>query len=169
MKTLSLLAALAVTALAVGCSNDQPTSPNNSSPILKETTVAQGVKIEPIGEPIWKPTDFHFTSIEIGTAESGYAEFFENILDVLPGPNHTAVAALGVGPGTAHAAPYDGEIAAGLTALGLREAVQFKTKEFSHGNGVMLTWMNVPAPGTTGSSPDFASGPIIPNSVFPIS
>jgi len=34
--------------------------------------------------------------------------------------------------------------------------------------GVFLAWMNVPAPGTTGSSPDFASGPIIANRLFPI-
>jgi hypothetical protein len=29
-------------------------------------------------------------------------------------------------------------------------------------------WMNVPAPGGVGSSPDFDSGPIIPNALFPI-
>jgi hypothetical protein len=46
--------------------------------------------------------------------------------------------------------------------------VRFNSTEFSNGNGVWLVWMNVPAPGTTGSSPDFASGSIIPNSLFPI-
>jgi len=29
-------------------------------------------------------------------------------------------------------------------------------------------WMNVPAPGTAGSSPDFALGRVIPNFLFPI-
>jgi hypothetical protein len=55
-----------------------------------------------------------------------------------------------------------------LNLLGEREAVQFNTSDFSNGRGVQMAWMNVPAPGTLGSSPDFALGPIIPNSLFPI-
>jgi hypothetical protein len=34
--------------------------------------------------------------------------------------------------------------------------------------GIWVAWMNVPRPGTTGSSPDFTSGAIIPDSLFPI-
>ena len=51
---------------------------------------------------------------------------------------------------------------------GYHEGRTFNASEFSNGNGVWLVWMNVPKPGTTGSSPDFASGTIIPNSLFPI-
>jgi hypothetical protein len=59
-------------------------------------------------------------------------------------------------------------MAAGVAANGYREGVRFDQSEFSDGMGIWTTWMNVPYPGTTGASPDFASGPIIPNSLFPI-
>ena len=127
-----------------------------------------GVKISPIGNPTWRPVDFHLFSAPVGTAESGYAEFGETMLALLPPPNHVANPFLGVGPGAPHQPPYDSELAAGVTALGFHEGVQFRTAEFSNGMGVWVVWMNIPAPGITGSSPDFVSGPIIPNSLFPI-
>lgn len=55
-----------------------------------------------------------------------------------------------------------------MASLGFHEGVQFAKDEFSNGMGLWVVWMNVPAPGVTGSSPDFASGPIIPNDLFPI-
>jgi hypothetical protein len=86
---------------------------------------------------------------------------------VLPPPNHQPQPALGIGPGAPHQPPYDTELAQGVAEQGFREARSFKLSEFSEGQGVWLVWMTVPNPGTTGSSPDFASGPIIPNSLFP--
>jgi hypothetical protein len=130
---------------------------------------AQGVRITPIGAPTWKPVDFHLFSAPLGTAQSGYVEFLETMLALLPPPNHVFNPDLGgVGPGAPHAPPYDSELADGVSDLGFDEGVRFARSEFSQGEGVWLAWMNVPAPGTTGSSPDFASGPIIPNSLFPI-
>ena len=129
---------------------------------------AQGVRITPIGAPTWEPVDFHRFSAPIGTADSGYVEFGETMLSLLPPPNHVSNPALGVGPGAPHAPPYDSELADGVNNLGFDEGVRFATSEFSNGAGVWLAWMNVPAPGTTGSSPDFSSGPIIPNALFPI-
>ncbi len=129
---------------------------------------AQGVRITPIGSPTWKPVDFHLFSAPIGTAASGYAEFGETMLELLPPPNHMFHPALGVGPGAPHAPPYDSEMADGVEDLAFDEGVRFDTAEFSNGEGVWLAWMNVPAPGTTGSSPDFSSGPIIPNTLFPV-
>lgn len=129
---------------------------------------AQSVKLTPIGNPTWAPVDFHLFSAPIGTAESGYVEFLETALDLLPPPNHVFHPQLGVGPGAPHAPPYDSELADGVADLGFHEGVRFNTSEFSNGQGVFLVWMNVPAPGVTGSSPDFASGPIIPNTLFPI-
>lgn len=128
----------------------------------------QGVKITPIGTPTWKPVDFHLFSALIGTADSGYTEFLNTLFSLLPPPNHLPHPALGVGPGAPHQPPYDSEFATNVAALGYQDAVRFNTSQFSNGNGVYLVWMNVPFPGTTGSSPDFASGPIIPNSLFPI-
>ena len=75
---------------------------------------------------------------------------------------------MGIIPGIAHQPPYDTELAEGVANAGFREAVRFSQEEFSGGNGVIFVMMVVPAPGTTGSSPDFASGPIIANSLFPI-
>jgi hypothetical protein len=106
--------------------------------------------------------------MEIGTWDSGFAEFLENALAILPPPNHQPHPALGVGPGAPHPPPYDTEMGEGIANLGLHQGVQFNSDEFSNGMGVLLSWMIVPSPGTTGSSPDFASGPIIPHSLFPI-
>lgn len=128
----------------------------------------QGVWLTPIGNPTWMPVDFHLFSAPIGTADTGYAEFLENALAILPPPNHSFHPDLGVGPGEPHQPPYDSEIAEGVASLGYHEGVRFHSTEFSNGNGVWLVWMNVPAPGATGSSPDFASGAIIPNNLFPI-
>ena len=137
-------------------------------PVSAGAPATQGVRITPIGNPTWKPVDFHLFSAPVGTPETGFAEFTATALALLPPPNHQFHPALGVGPGAPHVPPYDSELANGVAALGLHEGVRFNTAEFSNGIGVFLAWMNVPAPGTTGSSPDFASGPIIPNRLFPI-
>jgi hypothetical protein len=47
---------------------------------------AQGVWSTPIGNPTWRPVDFHLFSAPIGTAETGYAEFLETALAILPSP-----------------------------------------------------------------------------------
>jgi hypothetical protein len=129
---------------------------------------AQGVRISAIGNPIWAPVDFHLFSAPIGTAASGYAEFADTALALLPEPNHTFNPVVLVGPGAPHAPPYDHEVREGVAALGFHEGVQFRTSEFSAGAGIYLVFMVVPAPGVVGSSPDFGSGPIIPNALFPI-
>lgn len=129
---------------------------------------AQGIHITPIGSPTWKPVDFHLFSAPVGTVDTGYVEFGETALGLLPEPNHTFHPDLFVGPGDPHDPPYDAEMGAGVAAQDYREGVRFNQSEFSNGMGIWTTWMNVPNPGTTGSSPDFDSGPVIPNSLFPI-
>jgi hypothetical protein len=126
------------------------------------------VTLTPIGDPTWRPVDFHLFSAPIGTEETGYAEFGETLLTILPEPNHASHPQLGVGPGAPHAPPYDGELADGVQAAGFHDTTRFSTSDFSNGSGIFLAWMNVPAPGTTGSSPDFESGPIIGNDLFPM-
>jgi len=135
-----------------------PTEPAaDTSPLL-------AVRLKPIGHPTWKPVDFHLFAAPFGPG-GGLGEIARSIL---PGPNHRAFPDVLVGPGAPHAPPYTAELAAGVVAAGFHEGVRFTTSEFSEGMGVFLAWMNVPAPGTTGSSPDFASGPIIANRLFPI-
>ena len=139
-----------------------------AAPLLASPPPAHGVHLKPIGKPTWKPVDFHLFSAPIGTAATGYAEFNETLFALLPPPDHKFHPDLGVGPGEPHSPPYDSELANGVADLGFREGKRFNTSEFSNGEGVFLVWMNVPAPGTEGSSPDFASGSIIPNTLFPV-
>ena len=129
---------------------------------------AQSVTLTPIGNPTWKPVDFHLFSAPIGDVDSGYAEFGETMAQLLPPPNHAAHPQLGIGPGEPHRGPYKNELDHGVRDAGFREETQFSASEFSEGAGVYLLWMNAPDPGVKGSSPDFVRGPIIPNSLFPI-
>jgi hypothetical protein len=139
-----------------------------AAPLLASPPVAHGVRLTPIGNPTWEPVDFHLFSAPIGTDQTGYAEFTETLFALLPPPNHESHPALGVGLGAPHSPPYDAELADSVAALGFRKGGRFDTAEFSNRAGVFLSLMNVPAPGTAGSSPDFAAGPIIPNTLFPI-
>ena len=128
-----------------------------------------GVQTRPIGGPTWSPEDCHLFSAPIGTAGSGYAEAFETIGRLLPPPTHVPrLPWLGIGPGAAHLPPYDTELEQGITSLGFHSGHAFTSSEFSDGNGVFLVCMVVPDPGATGSSPDFTSGAIIANTLFPI-
>jgi hypothetical protein len=128
---------------------------------------ARGIHVERVGHPTWAPVDFHLFSAPIGTAASGYAEFGATMEAILPPPNHLPNPYLGIGPGAPHPPPYTHEIADNLVRLGYHQGNLFRSSEFSYGMGVWLVWMNIPTPGVTGSSPDFASGKIIPNSLFP--
>jgi hypothetical protein len=128
----------------------------------------QGVHLRPIGHPTWRPVDIHMFSAPIGTAASGYAEFAETMQALLPPPNHQFNPSVGIIPGAAHLPPYKHELKAGVQMQGYHEGKRFSGTEFQDGMGVWLAWMVVPRPGVKGSSPDFATGPIIPNSLFPI-
>src|SRR4051812_31827127 len=89
---------------------------------------AAGVRITPIGRPIWKPVDFQLFSAPVGTEESGYAEANVVGLEILK-LNHVPDPDLGVGPGAPHPPPYDSELDEGLEAKGYHEGVQFRARE----------------------------------------
>jgi hypothetical protein len=132
------------------------------------------VQIKPIGHPIWKPVDFHVFSTAIGTADDGYAEFSQTLTNLLYPLRHQSCASLGIGPGDPHVGAdpnhptYVHEMEAGMNVMNYADSNVFRAAQFSGDQGVFAVWMVVPNPGTTGSSPDFAAGPIIPNSLFPI-
>jgi len=160
---------------AVGCGADpvRPDGPSLArSRAAADPAVGPAVELERVGDPAWRPVDVHLFSAPVGTAASGYAEFSTSLFALFPPPAHQPHPDLGVGPGAPHGPPYDREVARGIArngpANGFVEARAFTTAQFSAGNGVFLAWVNVPDPGVTGSSPDFASGPIIPNGTFPI-
>jgi hypothetical protein len=130
---------------------------------------ATAVLRSPVGTPGWEPVDAHLFSAAIGTPETGFAEFFNIVSSVLPPPNHVVDSSGVIRPGSPHPPPYDQEIGTSLKNLGLNDKAVFTPNEFSGGNGIFLAFMMVPAPGSVlGSSPDFSSGPVIPNGTFPI-
>lgn len=136
---------------------------------LNAAVVSNSVQLTQIGAPKWRPMDFRFFTAPIGTPQDGFSNFWQSVSQVLPPPNHAFIPQIGVGPGTAHLAPYDTEIASGLTSAGFRQGTAFTTSEFSFPNAVFFCWMNVPTTNApTGSSPDFANGPIIPNTMMPL-
>jgi len=127
------------------------------------------VEITPIGNPTWEPVDFHLFSAPVGTPETGFIEFALTAMSILAPPGHVGHDQIGIGPGAPHDPPYDSELADGLANLGIADKEVFTVPEFSFPNAVWLVWMVVPAAGApTGSSPDFDNGPIIPNSICPI-
>jgi len=131
---------------------------------------AASVQITKIGTPAWNVLDFHLVAADVGTASDNYAEFFTLTGDkILPPPFYKNYPGVGAGPsGAEHQPPYDKDLANGVTSLGLKEQSVFPISDFSNGRGPVGMFMIVADGSTTGSSPDFASGPIIPNSLFPI-
>lgn len=132
-------------------------------------TARAAVIVTAIGNPTFVPIDFHLFAAPIGTASTGYVEFGQTQQAILPPPNHVSNEVLGIGPGAPHAGPYGQEMAEGVAANGFVESTRFSVTQYSNGTGVYLVFMLVPGPGSpTGSSPDFASGPIIANAIFPL-
>jgi hypothetical protein len=129
------------------------------------------VTFQKVGHPTWKPADLHVFTAPIGTASDGYAEFTEQFPILLPPPHYQLYPNVGIGPGTPEKPPYTHDFADGVRNAGYQGGPIFTPSQFANGNGVYFVYMVVPTPGTkkVGSSPDFASGPIIPNSLFPIS
>jgi hypothetical protein len=71
-------------------------------------------------------------------------------------------------PRVPHSGPYDQEFTEGLAATGYQEKEVFSVDDFTDPNAVHLGWILVPnANAVTGSSFDFASGPIIPLATQP--
>jgi hypothetical protein len=127
------------------------------------------VIVTTVGTPTFVPSDFHLFAAPIGTAATSYAELFQTLGAILPPPDHVLNPIVGIGPGAPHAGPYDHEIGQGVAANGFVESTTFPVADYSNGMGVLLAFMVVAGPGSaTGSSPDFTSGPIIPNAILPL-
>jgi hypothetical protein len=137
--------------------------------IALPTCAQPGITVTPVGSPTWTPTDFHIFSNDLSTADP-VTDFFNTISSLLPPPNHQPHPDLGIGPGSPHGPPYDTELSDGMVANNYMDSQLFGPADFDgQPNGVYFVFMNIPSPGAVGSSPDFAAGPIIPNSLFPIS
>jgi hypothetical protein len=132
---------------------------------------ADFLTVTTVGNPTFRPVDFHLFSAPIGTAADGYAEFFQTGQLVLPEPYYKYVPGLGITPDQPHPGDdFTTDILQGVQANGFVDKTTFSASEFSEGRGVFLSYMVVPGAGApVGSSPDFTSGPIIPNGAFPVS
>ncbi len=161
-----------VACLALAACVDDPVRPTTDFPVEEHRSATQELaRITRVGNPIWRPVDFHLFTGPIGDFETGFAEFGELTEKLMPPPEHRpALPFYGTGPGRAHGPPYNRELAQGVRRLGVQDRQSFRAAAFSTEslNGVYLVWMLVPSPGVTGRSPDFVSGPIIPNSLFPM-
>jgi hypothetical protein len=113
-----------------------------------------------IGSPIWKPVDFQLFSAPGDTDAA-----FNATLDSLSPRDPRGVTTYT----TPHAPPYDTELSESAAAVGLVSHSVFPSKAISNDpNNVYFALTLLPDPGVTGSSRDFASGPVIPNSLFPV-
>jgi hypothetical protein len=122
-----------------------------------------------IGEPTWVPVDVSLFSTPVGDATNRYAEFLRFVeTDFYPA--HPWYTDGQFGPGTAHAGPYDTEIAERLSSAGIVPKRTFTPVELSSPNGIVLLLTLAPAPSSVarGSSPDGPDGPILPARLFPM-
>lgn len=147
-----------------GSSGSTATTGSTGSTTVDDPPVELGMT--KIGSPLWEPVDYHQFSVAVGPQFENYGVATASLL---PPPNHEVHQNLGVGPGAAHAGPYDTEVAAGVTAQGYEEHTTFSQVDGLLPNAIMAAWMMVPSAGAPeGTSPDSAAGPIIDNTLFPI-
>lgn len=173
-----LCLSLALPVILAGSSALAPVPPRSchkgpSPAIFPSGNLRPYIVCQSFNGPKWTPIDFHLVSIPVGDEDSGFGEFFDSINTILPGPYHAPHPQLGVGPGDPHPGPYNYEMAWGVYDSGYFEGRDLRLSQFRSGNGACLCWNLVPngargMPADEGSSPDFASGPIISNSLFPI-
>jgi hypothetical protein len=113
-----------------------------------------------VGSPIWKPVDFQLFTAPAAPFPDAFFDTLDLLLP-LEGP--------GVATYTPHAGPYETELSTNAAAAGLVNQQVFpESAILLNPNGVYFMYMMMPVPGVIGSSRDFASGPVIPNSLLPI-
>jgi hypothetical protein len=114
------------------------------------TNVAKAeITITPVGTPVFEMVDAHL-----------YAGATDSFPSLFPLHFPTRVV---------HTPPYDHEYADGLQLAGLTEGEVFHVADFTDPQAVHLGYVLVPgAAAPVGSTTDYASGPVIPNDIFPI-
>jgi hypothetical protein len=136
------------------------------APVFAMLVVAAGtsstqaeILLTKVGSPIWKPADFQMFTAPAAPFPDAFFDTLDALLP-LEGPGTTTY--------TPHPGPYDTELSTNAAAAGFVQQDVFPRNAITlDPNGVYLAMMWLPDPGITGSSRDFASGPVIPNSLFP--
>jgi hypothetical protein len=117
-----------------------------------------GITLTKVGSPIWRPTDFQMFTAPANPFPATFNQTVDMFLP-LEGPGVTFVP---------HAPPYDTELSTNAAAAGFNYQTVFNRDAIAFNPDAVwlaMTWL--PDPGVIGSSRDFASGPVIPNSLFP--
>ncbi|MBI5503070.1 MAG: hypothetical protein HY907_22685 [Deltaproteobacteria bacterium] len=119
-----------------------------------------------IGTPAWTVEDVQIFAGECW--DGTIAPAIEIVSSILP--DHRFYTGIGFfGPGTPHAPPYDHEITDGLTAQGIPYGPHRAYEDVLSPRCIFIAMLLIPtADAPVGSSPDFASGPILPSSILPI-
>jgi hypothetical protein len=129
-------------------------------PVSRSFADAPDIQLTGIGAPTWKPVDFQLFSAPASVFARHFSQVYHTLLpyDSQPADRYTP-----------HAPPYDAELSAGMIAGGYENQSVFTADAITlQPNGVYFAFMLVPDPGASGSSRDFALGPVIPHSLFPI-
>jgi hypothetical protein len=123
-----------------------------------------------VAAPTWQPMDFHFFAGRIGDSSSNFADYAQTQQALFPAPGYGWDSNNGPIPGTTPVpGPYNNKVAQALAAHGIADQSTFSLAQYTIPFGVYLVWVDVPtAAAPIGSSPDFASGSIIPNSIHSI-
>jgi hypothetical protein len=109
--------------------------------------------LDRVGNPIWRPADINLFAAPADTFDA-FLSVTDSILVATAPPSNP---------------PYDDIITAGLASAGYQDASIFLESNINgQPSGVYYAYVLEPDPGETGSSLDFASGPIIPNRLFPL-
>ena len=125
------------------------------------------VGLTKIGVPSWKPADFQLFTAPAAPFPGEFNHVFDTLAPLdAPFYNYNQSGGVYV----PHGPPYDTELSTAAVAGGYVNQSVFTPDAITlHPNGVYFAFMLLPNPGIIGSSRDFASGPVIANSVYPLS
>jgi len=133
------------------------------------TATSPSYQLTKIGSPVFKPIGMTLFAAPAGvhpTAMELIGPTVQGIYGTLHLMNATQN---GLIPGIAHQPPYDNEIANGVAAKGYFVSNTFADCQMYPTSGVYVLFFVAPDVGAPmGKSADFDSGPIVPNSIFPM-
>lgn len=162
---LAWCALMACVAIAIGCGETPPPAVDASVPVDPARCAIPCPRFR-IGEPTWEPADALLVSADFG----GTLDSYLDVLSLAFAPNHPVTGDALFAPSPfAHPGPYRGELEGILLAAGLTPRDRFTVDDASGTRLIALFVMLVPTDDAPrGSSPDFAEGAIISNTLFPL-
>jgi hypothetical protein len=122
-----------------------------------------------IGNPIFKPIGMTLFAAPAGTDPIAMELIGSTAQAIYAGKHLLNTTLNALVPGTPHQPPYDDEIPNGVAAQGYFVSNTFADCQLYPTSGVYFLFFVAPDVGApTGKSADFTSGPIVPNTIFPM-